>query len=263
MPLPPPSSAESDEDTFEGMEIERMPVESSQRRIMRMLAQSIAAANEVIVLPDQSPRNSTDLLPFIAAGGSKELLTALHTVLNDPTVAQLETQFSWAGGIQAPGGVADTVILETEAAPRLERAARLLHSSQRFPEQIYSGQIVAIMHRPGEDYGDIEVDTVHNNRRVRLRVHLQGEIFGQTYTWAHDERAILVEGEVERVGRRLTISDPRQIRPLDELFSHTGGIALSVRLDDDLYDWPSCTLPVSSWAPNPPGGRRLPQVGKA
>ena len=222
MPLPPPSSADSDEDAFPGMEIERMPVESSERRIMRMLAQSIAAANEVIVRPEQSPRNTADLLPFIAAGGSKELLTALNVILNDPTVTQLETKFSWAGGIQAPGGVADTVVLETGAVPRLERAARLLHSSERFPGQIYSGQIVTIMHRPGEDYGDIEVDTVRNNRRCRLRVHLQGEIFSKTYIWAHDERAILVEGEVEKVGRRLTISHPRRVLPLDDLFSHSG-----------------------------------------
>jgi hypothetical protein len=161
-------------------------------------------------------------LPFIAAGGSKELLTALNVILSDPTVAQLETKFSWAGGIQAPGGVADTVILESGAVPRLEGAARLLHSSERFPGQIYSGQIVAIMHRPGEDYGDIEVDTVRDNRRCRLRVHLQGEIFSKTYIWAHDERAILVEGEIERVGRRLTIRDPRRALPLDDLFSHSG-----------------------------------------
>ena len=219
MPIRLPSSDENDADTFEGMEIERMPVESSERRIMRMLAQAIAAASEIIVRPEQSPRRATDLLPFIAAGGSKELLKALHTILTEPTVTQLETQFSWAGGIQPPGGVADTVVLESEAAPRLERAARLLLPSERFPGQMYSGQIIAIMRRPGDDYGEIEVDTVRNNRRCRLRVHLQGDAFSNTYIWAHEERAILVEGEVEKVRRRLTIENPRQIRPLDEIFS--------------------------------------------
>jgi hypothetical protein len=219
MPIRPPSSDENEADTFVGMEIERMPVESSERRIMRMLAQAIAAASEIIVRPERSPRRGTDLLPFIAAGGSKELLAALHTILNEPTVTQLETHFSWAGGIQSPGGVAETVVLESEAAPRLESAARLLLPSERFPGQMYSGQIIAIMHRPGDDYGEIEVDTIHNNRRCRLRVHLQGEVFSKTYIWAHDERAILVEGEVERVRRRLTIENPRQVRPLDELFS--------------------------------------------
>jgi hypothetical protein len=219
MPLPPPPSDQPDEEAFNGMEIERMPVESSERRIMRMLAQSIAAANEVIVRPDRSPQRSTDLLPFIAAGGSKEFLSALHAILNEPSVSQLETSFSWAGGVGAPGGVASTVAIEGEAAPLLENAAHLLHASERFPGQFYSGQIIAIMHRPGADDGDIEIDTVRSSRRCRLRVHLRGVDFSKTYIWAHDERAIIVEGEVERAGRRLTIENPRRIGPLDEMFS--------------------------------------------
>lgn len=219
MPLQAPSSEDIEEDAFEGMEIEHMPVESSERRVMRMLAQSIAAANEVIVLADRSLHRATDLLPFIAAGGSREFLTALYTILSEPAVTHLETQFAWAGGVGSPGGVAETVVMGAEAAPLLERAARLLNPSERFPGQLYSGQIVSIAHRPGADYGDIEIDTVHSNRRIRLRVHLQGEDFSNTYIWAHDERAILVEGEVERIGRRLTIEEPRQIGPLDELFS--------------------------------------------
>ncbi|MDQ2874087.1 MAG: hypothetical protein M3Y33_04430 [Actinomycetota bacterium] len=219
MPLPPPRSDQPDEEAFDGMEIERMPVESSERRIMRMLAQSIAAANEVIVQPAHSPQSSTDLLPFIAAGGSKEFLSALHGILNEPSITRLETSFSWAGGVGTPGGVASTVAIESEAAPRLENASRLLHASERFPGKLYSGQIITIMHRPGADDGDIEIDTVRSSRRCRLRVHLRGENFSKTYIWAHDERAIIVEGEVERVGRRLTIEDPHRIGPLDEMFS--------------------------------------------
>lgn len=220
MPLRAPSVDETEEDTFEGMEIEHMPIESSERRVMRMLAQSVAAANEVIVLAERSPQRSTDLLPFMAAGGTKEFLTALHAILNEPSVAQLETHFTWAGGVGAPGGVADTVVMEAGAAvPRLEGAARLLNPSERFPGRLYTGQIVSIARRPGADYGDIEIDTVHNSRRIRLRVHLRGEDFSSTYVWAHDERAILVEGEIERIGRRLTIEEPRRIGPLDEMFS--------------------------------------------
>lgn len=219
MPIRPPSSDETNTGTLEGMEIERMPVESPERRITRMLAQSIAAASEVIVHPEHPPRRTADLLPFIAAGGSKELLAAMHIILSEPTVAQLEMQFSWAGGIQAPGGVAGKIVLESEAAPRLAIAADLLLPSERFPEQVYSGQIIAIMHRPGDENGEIEVDTIHNSRRCRLRVHLQGEAFSKTYIWAHDERTIIVEGEVEKIRRRLTIENPRQVRPLDEIFS--------------------------------------------
>lgn len=217
MPLPTPSPIESEEDTFEGMEIERMPVESSERRIMRMLAQTIAAAHEVIIRPEHSPRRASDLLPFIHAGGSKELITALHSILSEPTVATLETNFTWAGGVDAPGGVANTVVIEAEAVSRLERAADLLHPSERFPGQVYSGQIIAIMHRPGSDYGEIEIDTFHNNRPCRLRVQLGREVFSKTYDWARDERAVLVEGEVSRVSRRLTVENPHRIGPLDEL----------------------------------------------
>jgi hypothetical protein len=219
MPLPTPQSDDTEDEAFVGMEIEHMPIESSERRIMRMLAQSMAAANELIVRPDRSPRKPADLLPFITAGGSRELLSAMHAILSEPSVTQLETTFSWAGGVGSPGGVATTVTIEEEAASRLDQAARLLHPSERFPGQLYTGQIVAIMHRPGADDGDIEIDTVRSSRRCRLRVHLRGEAFSNTYIWAHDERAVLVEGEVQRVGRRLTIEDPRRIGPLDEMFT--------------------------------------------
>lgn len=219
MPIPEPAQDHNDQAALTGMEVEWMLPESSERRVMRTLAQSLDAANAVIVHPDRAPRRTADLIPFIAAGGSKELLASLHSILEQPSVETFEATFSWAGGVNAPGGVANSVVVTSEAAPRIEQAVQLLTPSEHFPSQIYTGQIAAII-RPRQE---IELDTVHNGRKCRLFVRLERDIFNQTYDWARDERTVFVEGDVTRSARRFFVEHPRTIGPLEEMFLRSGG----------------------------------------
>jgi hypothetical protein len=211
---------EDEIDTLFSETEQRLPVETQERRVMRTLAQSIEAVQKVIVQPASSPRTSGDLIPVVAAGGSREMLLALHRILQDPAVAEFEASFAWAGGVKAPGGVPERVTLEAGAAPLLESAARLLKVPDRFPKQIYTGQIVVLMHKPGEPYGEIGIDTVRQNRSCEVRIRLDNATLDMAYEWARTERAILVEGDVGRggAGRKLRIDSPTRIIPLDETF---------------------------------------------
>jgi hypothetical protein len=217
MPMAPP---EDEKDTLFSETEQRMPMETQERRVMRTLAQSIEAVQKVVIQPASSPRTSGDLIPVVAAGGSREMLLALHRILKDPAVAEFEASFTWAGGLKAPGGVPERITLEAGAAPLLEKAARLLKVPDRFPKQIYTGQIVVLMHKPGEPYGEIGIDTVRQNRSCEVRVRLDNATLDRAYEWARTERAILVEGDVGRggPGRRLRIDSPSRILPLDETF---------------------------------------------
>jgi hypothetical protein len=217
MPLTPPSDDETPTIFDDSIE-QRLPMETPERRITRTLAQSLEAVSMVIVQPASPVRHASDLLPFIAAGGSRELVVALQKVLEKPAVATFEAKFSWAGGLNPPGGLTSQVILDTEAAPLLENAARLLQAPENFPHQIYTGKIVLIMHRPDDPFGEIGIDTVRQNRSCEIRVRLDLEKLDRAYEWARTERAVLVEGAVRRggPGRKLRIDDPSRVLPLDE-----------------------------------------------
>jgi hypothetical protein len=217
MPLTPP---EDELDTLFSETEQRLPMETQERRVMRTLAQSIEAVQKVVVQPASAPRKTSDLTSVIAAGGSREMLMALHRILQDPAVAEFEASFKWAGGLKAPGGVPERVTLEAEAAPLLKDAARLLKVPDRFPKQIYTGPIVLLMHKPGEPHGEIGIDTVRQNRSCEVRIRLDGKRLDMAYEWARTERAILVEGDVRRggPGQKLRIDNPSRILPLDETF---------------------------------------------
>jgi hypothetical protein len=217
MPMTPP---EDELDSLFSETEQRMPMETQERRVMRTLAQSLDAVQRVVIQPSGSPKNAGDLLPVIAAGGSRETLLALHRILKDPAVAEFEASFTWAGGLKAPGGVPERVTLEADAAPLLEKAAHLLKVPDRFPKQIYTGQIVVLMHKPGEPYGEIGIDTVRQNRSCEVRIRLDNATLDMAYEWARTERAILVEGDVGRggAGQKLRIDSPSRILPLDETF---------------------------------------------
>ena len=217
VPLTPPQ--EQDGSLFGELK-QRLPVETPERRVTRTLAQSIEAVQKVIIQPEAAPRNTGDLLPVIAAGGSLELVVALYKIISQPAVAEFEAQFDWAGGLKPPGGVPERVVLPSEAAPLLETAARLLKVPDRFPAQIYTGQIVMIMHRPGDPFGEIGIDTVRKSRSCEVRVRLDSTTLDLAYEWARTERAILVEGDVRRggAGKKLRIDSPTRVLPLDETF---------------------------------------------
>lgn len=216
VPLTP---AGDENDLFsEAPDAERYPHEPPERRVTRTLAQSLEAVQKIIVQPASAIRNASELMPLIAAGGSRELLLILHNILRQPGIDEFEAQFSWAGGVRPPGGIGDHVIFDADAAPLLESAARLLKGPQQFPSEIYTGMIIILSYRPGDPDGEIGIDTVRKGHGCEIRVRLDSETMHRTYEWAQNERAVLVEGTVRRggPGNKLRIDSPARIHPLDE-----------------------------------------------
>lgn len=225
MPLTPPE-ADEQSPSVEGavsipllaeMDYQRAS-EPPERRVTRTLAQAISAVDEVIVRPEREPA-APELQRVVVAGASRELIGALHKVLADPAVAAVETRFTWAAGLHAPGGVEQKVTLPAGAAPRLKRAAQALRTSRRLPAEIVTGPIVEIRHLPGDPLGEVSIEGVRRGRRCEVRVRLRREQLNETYEWARTERAVLAEGPIQSApGRPLWIVDLRQFMPLDETY---------------------------------------------
>jgi hypothetical protein len=155
----------------------------------------------------------------IEAGGSHELVAALHRVLSDPSVAQFEASFQWAGALDRPGGVPAQVQVEAEAAPLLREAARLLKTSSYTPDQVITGPIVEHRHLPEDPFGEIAVQTVRRGRPAEVRVRLPLEQFFETFEWTRAQRAVLVEGQVRRsAGQPLRVDRAKRVLPLDETY---------------------------------------------
>ena len=225
LPLSPPDTEVQQPGLLDEHPVEeRLAYEPAERRVSRTLAQSLEAIQKTIVQPASEPTNTSDLLPLIAAGGSRELVTAVEAILAERTVTRFAADFQWAGGLAAPGGVAATVEIEAEAAPRLARAAQLLKIRSTQPAQlVYTGKIVLLRHREDEPFGIIGIDTVRNNRTCEIWIRIDPETLDRAYEWARTSRTVMVEGTVERTGRRLQIAQPVRVMPLDELFSVEAG----------------------------------------
>jgi hypothetical protein len=223
IPLTPPPAGGPPTLLDENESEQRLAVEVSERRVTRTLAQSLEAVQKFVIQPDRAPSKASDLLPLIAAGGSRELVVAVQEVLEHPSVTQLAARFSWAGGLMPPGGVAESVVLEAETLPLLRRTAELLKSRPNYPgRQIYTGKIVLIMHRVDDPFGIIGIDTMSNNRSCEIHVKLDLDTLDKAYEWARIARAVLVEGTAERASpsRKLQIENPIRVVPLDEMFQN-------------------------------------------
>jgi hypothetical protein len=216
MPLPEPALSSPERPTVPGLEPERTPGEPPERRVMRTFAEALGAVERVVVSPERAPTTS-ELSNFVIAGGSRELLTAVHRVLADESVGELNAVFSWAGSVAAPNGVPRTVTLPSEAAPRLDEAARKLKVSKVSMGEVLSGLIVEVRHDPDELFGEIAIQTVRQGRAQEVRVRLRAETILRAHDWARDRRTVVCEGHVRQSpGRRAIIDEPRRIEPLDE-----------------------------------------------
>lgn len=224
MPLSDPSEERAKEPALTGLEIERVSWEPSERRIMRTFAQALAAVDQTIVQPEHTPRVS-QMQPAVIAGVSRELVSALHRIVSDESVASFEATFSWAQAVTAPASVPLQVRIPADAATRLGEAARRLKSSSYSPDEIITGPIVEVRHVPEDPFGEISVQTMRRGRMTEVRVRLSVDQLEPTFEWARRSRPVAVSGRIRRSpGQRLSIDKPRQIYPVDETYlPHTEG----------------------------------------
>lgn len=216
-PPPPPANQRP----IPGLEAERTPGEPPQRRVMRTFAQALSAVQQVIVAPERTPTVS-DLNAVVVAGGSRELLTAVHRVLSDEAVSDFQATFSWAGSVAAPMGVPREVTLPGEASQRIDFAAKALKQTRVSAGETLTGLVVQLRDDPKEVFGEMAIQTVRQGRTVEVRVRVRAETREKAHDWMRDRRTIVCEGRIRRaVGQPLTIDEPTRVQPLDETFLST------------------------------------------
>jgi hypothetical protein len=199
-----------------GLDAQSAPGETPQRRVMRTFAQALDAVNRVIVKPEHTPTVGA-LDAFVVAGGSRELLTAVHRVLSDESVGEFQASFSWAGSVPTPGRIPREVTLPSEASTRIESAARALRQSKVSPGEMVTGVVVQLRDDTKEPFGELALQTVRSGRQVEVIVRVQGVERVRAHDWMRDHSTIVCQGRVRRTpGQRLTIDAPQLIQPLEE-----------------------------------------------
>ena len=211
-PTPP------DQPPILGLDAESAAGEPPQRRVMRTFAQALGAVERVIVTPERSP-TAEDLNALVYAGGSRELLTAVHRVLSEQAVGEFSASFSWAGAIPASEQVPREVTLPSEAAHRIDLAARALRQTRVSRGETLTGLVVQLRDDPKEIFGEMLLQTVRQGRAVEVRIRVRDEERQRAHDWMRDHRTILCEGTIRRsVGQPLMIDEPTRVLPLEETF---------------------------------------------
>jgi hypothetical protein len=222
VPLSAPAERVSGETVSPDLELFTSAPEPFERRVTRTLAQSVQAVREIIVQPEHSPTMS-ELHAVVERGVSREFCSALASILSDPAVGEFETRFDWAESIPAPETMPKSVVIESEAAVRIEEAARKLKKGRIDTRSMFSGDIVELRHVTDEPFGFIWVSTIRKGRRSEIRVRLPFSAYQDALTWHHSQRVVIVEGQIEvGVGRRLVVESPVSCRPIDEIFLPVG-----------------------------------------
>jgi hypothetical protein len=191
--------------------------ESPQRRIVRTLAQTLGAYKKAVIAPGKEVRQSA-LTSVVAAGGSRELFASLERVIADSSVAEFETRFSWGVEHVAPGNAPAEVIIPSAALDLVQQTVRVLTSSTKRPERIFTGPVVAIEHDPGDKLARIAIQSPATNGKLsRIYMRVRATQLGEISEWMVRSVTATVSGVVERQPGR-----PLELR----------GIAVPQRLDE-------------------------------
>jgi hypothetical protein len=219
--LSPVESPELQADAL--IEIEQSAPEPYERRIVRTLAQSLQAVDEIIVRPGTEPTLSR-LYAAVELGVSRELCVALGHVLAEPAVAEFRADFNWAPAFSAPPNTASEVSVSAEAQDLVIAAAKRLKEVRVEPTRVMSGDIIELRHKPRDPFGLITISTARNGRPAEVRITLPLERYLDALEWHRENRTILVEGEVRGGrGERLHVDAPARCHPIDDLFSTGSG----------------------------------------
>lgn len=208
------------ETALPGVDVNSTRPESSERRVIRTLAQALTAFEKHILQPGREPRLA-DLTPVVIAGGTKELFAQVSKTLAEPEVSWLETAFTWSPA-EAPGTDAPTRVMipaESEARSLVARSVRLLSTPKSDPLRVITGPIIHISHAPGEPVGEIAIQTPSptSARYGRIEVTVRQEQLTEIHHWMDRGTTVVVQGIVERrPGRSAKLKDIAEPRPLDD-----------------------------------------------
>lgn len=208
-----------DHPSLEGLD--EVTPESSERRIVRTLAQALQAFDRHVVQPATDP-SMESLLPVIYAGGAKEIFSQLLNAMKQPAVDWVETSFAWAAEERAPTDLPEKLTFPIESQELVERAVKVLAEPSAEPIRVITGPIVQIRHLPGEPFGEIAVQSPNprNFKVGRIEMRVRADQLGEIHLWMDSGTTVVVEGIVEkrpnRAARLRDLAVPRDLGGLIE-----------------------------------------------
>ncbi|MCO7192561.1 hypothetical protein [Pseudonocardia sp. McavD-2-B] len=196
------------------------PPEAVERRVTRTMAEALRAVEKTVVEPGTEP-TADRLHTAIEMGVSKELCVALHNLLNESVVGELDTTFNWAPAATPPATAPRRVTIPAESRDLIQMAAKKLKNVRVETSRTMTGPIVGLRHTPQAPYGEITISTIRDGRQAEVTVRLPYEgYYRPAIEWHRDRRVLIVEGFVEGgPGHRLYVAKPGRCEPLEDLFT--------------------------------------------
>lgn len=189
--------------------------EPPARRATRTLIDALDAVNRVIIQPESQPSSSAvaDLVQF---GVSRELITAVSSIVKHESVANLDIAVNWADRIEAPSKAPLHLTIPSDARTRLEMVAPRFKKTRMPKVETLKGPICLMEDRPGDTIGHASVETIRNGRQSRVDVILNREQLAQAHDWFKSHDTIIVQGQVESTPKGLLIRTPQRFNSLNE-----------------------------------------------
>lgn len=197
--------------------------ESTQRRASRTLMQSLGILSREVLQPDRIP-TSEALRALIPAGVTRELVTAVRSMVVTNDVDSVGATASWATAVKEPPRTPERVVVDREAADVLRIAAEKLGNMK--PEargEVIAGPLVTLdTHGAGRDrsagvQATVGIQVVRHGRQATVDVNTEAEIWGDVNRWLETGEIVMAFGVVGRGPRGLVLSRQGPLRPIGEL----------------------------------------------
>lgn len=211
----PPAATQ---EPLDGADIETVSPESEQRRVTRTLAESLAAFSKTVVQRAVDVGEGS-LAPFIAAGGSREMMRHVQAVLREPGVGVLDVGFSWAPVEEPRGESVAGIGIPVEALELVNRSVEVLSRPEVQRRAIVTGPIITISHHT--DGGPVHIDIQGaglNGRLQTVELMLPGERRSQLHDWMNAGVTVTASGRIEaRPGTTSRLLDIDGPHPLNDV----------------------------------------------
>lgn len=224
MPLERPQAPVSDTPfVFEESGVLHPLIEPQERLVTRTLAQALTAIQKGVVEPAVHPRASI-VTPLVAAGVSREMVSAVAQIVESDGVATFDVAFEWAAAFEKPAGDLHVVSFPSDSAPLLRSAAEFLRAEKRHQGESLSGRIIDLGDEEETGFRRVIIRTYRRGRQTRVNVFLDPETTYRAHGWFEQHRDVSVTGVVKTApGQSPWIESPTQFAPLDEVVLFSDG----------------------------------------
>lgn len=195
---------------------ETRTLETEQRRATRTMAQALSAIYQQIIEPAKEPTKRA-INEAVMAGASREMVKALHDVINEPTVSGMDVNFKWAPRAGVVPSIKTSVEIPKESATLLANAAKQMKAAKEPITAVLSGPIFALYHPKGQDHGEATIEAAHHGRVRRIVVTLKGaKELDDAHRWFHAHETLVVQGTVRSTSEGLRVDAPSLVHPLGQ-----------------------------------------------